>query len=233
MISQMSRFARVKATFNDDEDLEMLNESLEPAWASIEGPKPELTGKEQAEFMAKGSVKLSQNEYDSLLWYLRGAGRPYFSVHSSAQKMANADTLYLPPYVRKRTEVHISDHTFSVQRSHEGNSAVQFFNPRSKERETGYIEDIWTIPLESRTNTFFVIRPHRRLSEAEERKAPFVTFNEKYAVRIVDCIRSDQSVIVEQQHIITHLATYRRPANTFGIPRETLIVCWALNRGRR
>ena len=47
---------------------------------------------------------------------------------------------------------------------------------------------------------------------------------------IVDAIPSHNLLIIEPIHIVTHLTTFRRPVGTYGIPRETIIVCWALNR---
>lgn len=233
MMRQMGRVAHVKAAFTEDESLRPLGEALEPIATTVDSPMMAMTGKEQAEFLAKGTTKLPLDEYNSLLWYLRQLGRPYFSVYASVRKLVDADTLLLPPYVRKRTEVAIGDQTFSIQKSHEGNSAVQFLNPRTNQRDTGNIEEIWTVPLDSTMSTFFIIRPHTRLSEAEEQCAPFASFNTKYATRIVDANPSSQPLIVEYQHIITHLSTYKRPAGTYGIPRETIVVCWALNRGKR
>ncbi|KAE9393831.1 hypothetical protein BT96DRAFT_943640 [Gymnopus androsaceus JB14] len=39
--------------------------------------------------------------------------------------------------------------------------------------------------------------------------------------------------IVEPQHIITHLTTYKRSAGTYGIQQEVLVICWAMNHGLR
>lgn len=229
----MSQLAHVKAVLDDDEYLKPLTDVLEPICLSVDAQHPLLSGKQEAEFLAKGTTKLTVPEYNALLWYLRDLGRPYFSVLASIRKLAEPEILLLPPYVRKRTEVLIGDKTFSTQTSHEGNSAVQFVNPRTAERGTGYVEEIWSLPLEHRISTFFVVRPHSRLPEIDEQKAPFSSFSSKYATRIVSAVPSERSIIVEHRHIITHLSTYRRPAGTYGIPYDTLVVCWALNRGKR
>lgn len=54
--------------------------------------------------------------------------------------------------------------------------------------------------------------------------------------RIVDAEASKEDselVVIEPAHIVTHLTTFHRPAGTYGIDKDILVVCWALNRGRR
>ncbi len=129
--------------------------------------------------------------------------------------------------------MHRDDHTFSCQKSHKGNSAIQFYSPSTQTEDTGFIETIWTLPLEGTLRVFFVVRPHLPLSIDDEKKAPFIHLNSKYSTRIVDNKPSDQLLIIEMHHIITHLTTFQRPLGTYGIDKETLVICWALNRGRK
>jgi len=47
---------------------------------------------------------------------------------------------------------------------------------------------------------------------------------------VIDTHSMEEPVIIEPNHTVTDLTTFRRPK---GIQKETLVVCWALNRGRR
>lgn len=232
MLMQWSRQAHVDSSLENDSDLKPLQEIFMKTPSSVD-IQTLLSDAEEAEFLMKGT-ELSVEQYQALGEYLASTERQYSSIHSRQDRLsATQHTRFLPPTVRVRTEVDLDGRTFSTRTSHEGNSAVQFTNPTSQRLETGNIEMIWQLPLEHRIHTFFVIRPHKLLSPAEENLAPFAQFNEIYGARIVDSDISNQLLIVEQQHIRTHLSTYRRPAGTYGIPRQTLVVCWALNRGRR
>jgi hypothetical protein len=88
--------------------------------------------------------------------------------------------------------------------------------------------------LEATLKTFIIIRPHRVLPVQEEERAPFINYP-GFKARIFDSQPSDDSelVIIEPHHILTHLTTFQRPAGTYGIDRETLVVCLALDRGRK
>ncbi len=232
MLLQMSRRAHVEAALRDNEELKPLHGIFTPSSASADNPS-RLSDTEQAEYLSKGS-KLSTGEYNALGEYLLSTDREYRSVYSQSDGIAaTQEDRFLPPTVHTRTEVLVDGRTFSIRQSHEGNSAVQYANPSNQESETGNIEAIWQLPLNHCIHTFFVVRPHQPLPPNEEQLAPFAQFHERYATRIVDSNPSNQHLILEQQHIHTHLSTYRRPAGTYGIPRETLVVCWALNRGRR
>ncbi len=230
MIRQMSRRGIVKVALRDDRDLKPLGQILESQAVSIDTPTKRLSGAEEAEYI-KCSPALSQPEYNAMLAYLQQLGKNYHSVYD--QTAIDLNTRFLLPYMHRHTEVHIGDRTYSIRQSHDGNSAIQFVYPFTEHKDTGFIEAIWSTPLQLKIQTFFVVRPHHRLSATEERRAPFAGFNEMYGVRIVGNQNSNQLFIIEQQHIITHLSTIRRPAGTYGIPRETLVVCWSLNRGRR
>ena len=128
--------------------------------------------------------------------------------------------------------MHHHGRTFSCQKSHEGNSAIQFYNPYTQQNDTGFIHIIWQVLLETAIHTFIVVRLHSPLSAQEEGQAPFINFP-GFMTRIVDALPSENLLIIEPIHIITHLTTFRRPAGTYGIPRETLIICSALNRGQK
>lgn len=232
MLVTRSRRAYVEAAFNDDEDFEPLQEVFEPSRASVEIPTP-LSDEEEAEILAKGTT-ISEEWYLFLGNYLLSTERRHRSVYSIHDKRNTTSTSpFLPPTGIARTEVLLGGRVFSTRLSHGGNSAVQFIHPENQGLQTGNIEQIWQLPIYDRLHTFFIIRLHRLLPLSEERKAPFCRFQSLYSTRIVDLEDSDQFLCVEPQHIRTHLSTFRRPPGTYGIPKATLVICWALNRGRR
>jgi hypothetical protein len=48
----------------------------------------------------------------------------------------------------------------------------------------------------------------------------------------VQCDPEADGIVIEPSHVSTHLTTWNRPANTY-CREAVLIICWALNRGRR
>ncbi len=232
MFLQMSRKAHVEAALRDDEELQQLQKALVPSSASVDDPAL-LSDLEEAKYLAQGTM-LSVEHYNALGTYLELTERQYLSVYSLQQKAtAPLEARFLPPRAHKPYDVLLDGRTFSTRTSHEGNSAVQYTIPSTQELTTGNIEEIWQLPLNRHIHTFFVIRAHRPLPQALEQLAPFARFRDIYATHIVDCEPANNIIIVEPQHIRTHLSVYQRPAGTYGIPQKTLVVCWALNRGRR
>ncbi|KAF8068046.1 hypothetical protein FPV67DRAFT_1669907 [Lyophyllum atratum] len=228
MLRQMSRRARIDALLHDEDGSRDLADTLDPIHVSMDTPLP-LKPTEVSEILLKAPA-LSPEEYNALLYYLHLTGRPYRAFHDFPHP-PNANIL--PPQAQRPLQVHRDQEcTFSCERSHKGNSAIQFYNPLTQTHDTGFIQTIWGLPLEGSMRNFMVVRPHRPLSALEEGQAPFSQYS-GFMTRIVDALPSDDLVIIEPTHIITHVMTFRRPAGTYGIGKETMVVCWALNRRRR
>ena len=231
MLHQMSCRARVDASLQDglgDTALNNLVKILKPENDSANG-KPMPLNPTQVATALKDSSKLAEDHYNALLHYLQGTGRPYRAFHAFPHP---PNALILPPHAKLPSQMHHHGRTFSCQKSHEGNSAIQFYNPYTQQNDTGFIHIIWQVLLETAIHTFIVVRLHSPLSAQEEGQAPFINFP-GFMTRIVDALPSENLLIIEPIHIITHLTTFRRPAGTYGIPRETLIICSALNRGQK
>lgn len=229
MLLQMSRRGKLEVALCDDTDLRPLGQILEPPIVNVDAPTQRMSSIEETKYL-KGSSIPQQKDYNLLLLYLNKAGVIYHSAYTSR---IEPDMTYLRPSMQTHNEVHIGDRTYSTRSLHVGNSAIQFFEPVTALKNTGFIERILSTPLKLKVRTFFVVQCHRRLDPDQEQKAPFHRFNKKFNTRIYDSAESNQFVIVEAQHIVSHLSTFRRPAGTYGIPRETLVVCWSLNRNRR
>ncbi len=91
---------------------------------------------------------------------------------------------------------------------------------------------ILQIPIQGYIGTFILVSEHRALDIQEEEQTPYFHYP-LFMTRAVDAILSDKVHVIEPKHIITHLTTYTRPSGTYGINRDILEVCWALNRGRK
>lgn len=212
---------------HDAKDLSDLASALEPVSLSLDDATPRLQPLEIADILQHAPA-LHPLDYNALLQYLQHTGRPYRNCQSVPHPR---NSLILPPRAKRPLNIKRDEHTFSCGSSHEGNSYIQFRNPFTHNSETGAIQTIWSIPLESVMHTFIVVRQHQPLSYLEEGQGPFASFD-GFLARIVDAQPSNNLVIIEPEHIITHLVTRKRPAGTYGIPRETLVLTWALNRGR-
>jgi len=93
----------------------------------------------QVVVILKNTPILPPEQYIALLQYLQFTGRQYRDYH---QLPHPPNTLILPPRAELPLQMHRGDCTFSCQKSHEGNSAIQFYNPYSQEYDTGFIEII-------------------------------------------------------------------------------------------
>ncbi|PPQ71131.1 hypothetical protein CVT25_004856 [Psilocybe cyanescens] len=239
MLRQMCHQSRVTAMLSDELDLYKLAAILEPVDAlaintSTSAP-PTLTAHKIAEFFSttpqifSDKSSFTKDNYNSLLQYLHSTGRLYRAYNAFPHPL---DSMILQPLAKCLLQFHRGDHTFSCQKSHYGNSAILFYNTSTQKKDTGFINAIWQVPLSIEVHTFIAVSPHLSLTTEEEDKASFIHYP-GFESRIVDIIPSDELVIIEPAHIISHLTIYKRPIGTYDIEKETLVVCWALNRGRR
>ena len=209
-------------------DVPELAEILQPSTHSTTWPTHNLNGPEVA--AAHASAKsLDQRHYNLLLQYLRVIGRDYNSVFTGGPYALG--TLLLPPAVQQPCQVVFEDRTYSCNNSHVGNSHIQSYIPTHGDTiETGYIEEIWELPLEGLWQTFFFVRQHHSLSPAQRRKTPYAVGPcSRLQSKAVSCELSNTVYILEPQHIICHLATYMIPVGTYGLKKEIMVINWSLN----
>jgi len=230
MLRQMSRRAYLDAVLTDatDQDSAQLAHILKTTYDIVESTPRLLQPSEVADILQK-APNLTTIEYNALLQYLQSIGRPYRAFDNFPHP---SGTLILPPQAKQPHQFHHNNHTFSCQHSHVGNSAIQFYNPLSQSHDTGFIQTIYQLPIEASIQTFIAVSPHQSLPFSEESKALFHNHS-GYMSRIVDVQPSKNIILIQPDHIITHLTTYQRPKGTYHIDQDTLVVCWALNRGRR
>jgi len=230
MLRQMSRRAYLDAVLTDtvDQDSAQLAQILNMAYNIVEPTPRPLQPSEVADILQK-APDLTAIEYSALLQYLQSTGRPYRAFDDFPHPPG---ALILPPQAKRPHQFHHNNQTFSCQHSHVGNSAIQFYNPLSQSHDTGFIQTIYQLPLEASMQTIIGVSPHQSLPFSEESKAPFHN-HPGYMSQIVDVQPSKNIILLRPDYIITHLTTYQRPKGTYHIDQDTLIVCWALNRGRR
>jgi hypothetical protein len=239
MLRQTARRGRLEALLHDNKFEStaacQLAKILEPdnsdssSWSTRT-----MSDLEIANAHASGT-RLDQQHYGLLLEYLNATGKEYHSAYKSVPQVLG--TLILPPVAHQPHHFKLDSRTYSVKESHEGNSHIQFYIPGTEgsgATETGYIETIWELPLESVLQIFLLVRKHQPLSLTQLRKTPYA--NEPCSnlqTKVVNVEESNDVFIIELRHIICHLAVYKNPPRTYGLNRETMTICWGLNRRRR
>ncbi|EJD40812.1 hypothetical protein AURDEDRAFT_170229 [Auricularia subglabra TFB-10046 SS5] len=138
----------------------------------------------------------------------------------------------LPPSAKSLLSITIESRTYSTKPSHFGNSSVFLHVPHSPATRTGFIEHIWTIPMDNKVRMFLFVNMHQELEDEEVAKAPYVAVADMQT-GIISCSASSVQIIIEPSHIICHAPLYKRPSGTFGIDQDVYVVNTALNRGRK
>lgn len=118
--------------------------------------------------------------------------------------------------------------------SHEENSAIQFKTPtNAADIVTGYINEIWQIPLQNHVQTFFVVERHTAIPQYLLQQTPYHSMPH-FCTTVVDANPSGKIRIIEPEHILTHLTVLKQPKGIYDIQyRDLLVICWSLNHGRR
>ncbi|KAJ7182572.1 hypothetical protein C8R43DRAFT_869275 [Mycena crocata] len=233
MLRQIAHRGRLEAILKDNLSSKSLVGELSHILQPGENTNPlePLTGLETAKILGSGK-ELSIPIYTMILEYLHSAGQSQWRSYSQMPHLAAE--LVLPRSGKMPSDFKLDGHTFSCKKSHEGNSGIQFKNPDDPATLlTGYIDEIWQIPLQGSIQTFLVVEKHLKIPQFVTVNSPFIS-KPRFATSIVDASPSNDFCIIEPHHILTHLTIFKRPKKTYGIEhRNVLVVCWSLNRGRR
>ncbi|KAJ4479708.1 hypothetical protein C8J55DRAFT_429196 [Lentinula edodes] len=227
----MCRFGRVEALWHDndtnDQYIKQLHTIIKPD--STKSPHQiHLSEAECAKFLFE-APDLRPQEYVILQQYLHQIGRPFRTYTDIPHPEYS---LVLPPAAKRALNISANKYTYSCFSSHLGNSSIQFYDRFTQTLHTGFIHTILQLPLEGILQSFLLVQEHFSLPPAEEQKAPYIKYPE-LMTRIVGAAPSNKIFVIEPQHIITHLTTLFQTKGTYGIPFETYVVCWGLNRGRK
>jgi hypothetical protein len=124
----------------------------------------------------------------------------------------------------------VEKRTYSCNSSHAANSLIQFYEPGTDPKNipssTGVITAILQIPLDNILRTFVVVHRHK------PQPVQFFVDHPELKTAVMHCEPEADRIVIEPSYVITHLTTWKRPANIY-CNDAVLIVCWALNQGRR
>ncbi|KAJ2911519.1 hypothetical protein MD484_g8896, partial [Candolleomyces efflorescens] len=187
---------------------------------------------EEASFNGEGD-RLPDTIYDGILELINsGSTNPQslFCHQRLVPHPLNANVL--PRYAQTRSHIGLHGRSYSVYRSHEGNSSVSY-RGHGGSTDAGFIQMIIQQVLNGRLRTFLAISPHSQLCLIEQAFNPYGSKPGFQATIVYDEPPSlEHCVIVEEAQIIGHVPFYRRPSGSFGIKRKTLILVNSLHRDR-
>ncbi|KAK7050363.1 hypothetical protein R3P38DRAFT_2503802, partial [Favolaschia claudopus] len=231
MLRQMARRCRLETKLRDEQangsQIGQLSSILQPDTAAETKAAMPLSESKVAEILT-AAKDLNEDDYELLLDYQISKGQPWLDWRHLPHPIG---LLILPPCALRPTEFKMKDHVFSRRNSTWGNSNLQFKDPETGLLCTGFIDEIWQMPMEGHLQTFIVIHKHKHLPNALLGKTPYPIFP-LFQATVVDTAEYNTFCIIEPHHILTHLTVYRRPKGTYGINREILVICLALNRGK-
>ncbi|KAJ7149892.1 hypothetical protein C8R43DRAFT_887672 [Mycena crocata] len=245
MLRHMARLGRLLARQHDeplhnesDTALRNLDIILDPGHPSKSRKIKEMDEADLAKFLAKKKHEMTRPIYNLILSYLASVGEHKLNFYGS-RNAAGVVTLpdpehrsmILPPRAKQCRDCYVDKRKYSCNSSHIGNSLIQFYDPGADQNQvkplTGVIDAILKIPLDGFLETFILIRKHQLLNISPYCDHP------KLMTTVVYSEPDPGLIVIEPKHIITHLTAWKRSAEVYHTDRPVLIVCWALNRGRR
>jgi hypothetical protein len=234
MLKQMSRSCRLLAFLAQagatNSEMDSFVNILE--LENIQNPmiKP-LTDIQVAQHLNSG-LAMESVDYSMILQYLNLKGH-HGQYRDSSDYPHPEHALILPPNAKQPEEFHENGRTYSCYSSHKGNSFIQFYNRQIRGYQTGVIMKIWEIPLQGFLRKIIMVSPHHELNYSELEGTPYdERVFPRFMSKIVEVKPLPDILLIEPEHIITHLAAYKT-SGIHGIEREIFLVCWALNRGRK
>ncbi|KAJ7092107.1 hypothetical protein C8R43DRAFT_908207 [Mycena crocata] len=173
MLRQMARRCCLEAKLRDSQSengpASDLAKILQPnIAANIKAALP-LSEAEVAKILSV-LIDLDEDDYQMLLQYLTSQGQLWCDCY---QLPHPAGSLVLPPCALKPNQFKFEDYDFSRYRSTRGNSGIQFKDPVNESLQTGFIDEIWQMPLQGHIQTFLVIQKHKLLSAALLEQTPY------------------------------------------------------------
>ncbi|KAF8158937.1 hypothetical protein K438DRAFT_1776843 [Mycena galopus ATCC 62051] len=195
-----------------------------------------INDSEQATYMKDTATALNMITYNMILHYLNMT-QHYGQYHSSMIDVhlpLHAHALVLPPLAKRCSQFHENGRTYSINSSHEANSFIQFYDRQIQRYRTGVINNIFEIPLQGYLRKFILVLPYKKLAQSELEGTPYdEILYPRFMSTIVEVQPSEDILVIEPEHIITHLTTFKTRGDIYGIKREIRVVCWALNRERK
>ena len=236
MLQQMARLCQFLAYLeihkSEDPEIDSFIDILVPEEGTQGVTIQPINDSEQAAFLVDKATDLDPRTYDLILQYLNATGHlgQYHSNTTSVNLHLHA--LVLPPRAKHCAQFHQDGHIYSS--SHAFNSRIQFYDRQIKAYRTGVINSIFEIPLQWNLRKFILVQPDQDLPEVEVRGTPHdPMLHPDFKTKLVEVEPSEDILVVEPEHIITHLSALKINGEIFGIRREICVVCTALNRERK
>ena len=181
---------------------------LEDVYGTRNPHKP-MTDAEVARFLAVAQPldeKTERKYYDSLLAYLRKSSHSYKSAYMLPTPPRNS-TILQPAFVHLNY-FPIDGKIFHCKGSRETASHIHYYVPYDNgSTATGCIDFIWQAPLQYKIRTFFFVKKHAQLSDAQDQWNPYTKFPcSLLNTELVLQALSSSFDVIEPQHIICHLA---------------------------
>ncbi|KAJ6607789.1 hypothetical protein B0H10DRAFT_1817165 [Mycena sp. CBHHK59/15] len=148
---------------------------LQPATAASTKAAEALSEVEAVKMLSVAK-DLDMDDYQMLLHYQNSQGQSWRDCH---QLPHPAGALVLPPVTPSLimcSPDSLMKYGRCLSRSTRGNSAIQFKDPLTDNVLTGFIDEIWEMPLENHIQTFIMVEMHKLLPPAVLDKTPFPTF---------------------------------------------------------
>jgi hypothetical protein len=232
MLRQMARRCRLLAHLHNSEfqdpTLKAFTQILDVKDPTKPEKMEELNSFAVAHYLSK-VPKMSTQEYKAILSYLNAAGETSLSWLSYPD--IEYQSWILAPNAKRLKEYHENGRTYSCHSSHHSNSLIQFKKPNNDEPPlTGVIRTILEIPLHGFLRKFILVAPHRpiNIDSTPYRDLP------RLKTTLVEIEPYKRLMVIEPKHVITHLSAWVRPSHIYpGVNKRFMVVCWALNRGRK
>jgi hypothetical protein len=173
-----------------------------------------------------------------ILTYLSSVGEHklnFWGTHNNAGEITLPDpdhrSMILPPGAKKCQKCYVGKHSYSCHTSNQSNSLIQFYEPVNypnvQKTCTGAIYSILKIPLDNILRTFLLVRKHHPLEIQCFSEHPELMSG------VVSAETEPDLTVIEPWHVITHLSAWKRPREIYNTDETVVVICWALNRGRR
>jgi hypothetical protein len=186
---------------------------------------------EQATENSQGE-SLSLEHYNQILEYFNQQ-YPTTPVRHYSHFPHPIDAEILPRLASPIQHITHNGRPYSTFTIHPGNSSISF-QSQNAAVEVGFIRSIWSQVLQGKQHIFIIVAPHLRLSVHDESKNPYIkkggfSAGLVYSQSPQECY----DVVIEVNQILAHVPYYKRPAGTFGIGKETMVIINSLNRNQK
>ncbi|KAJ7664830.1 hypothetical protein B0H14DRAFT_3696750 [Mycena olivaceomarginata] len=159
-------------------------------------------------------VLLDHHIYELILQYWNHKYSPqYIRSTDLTFELMNTGVNVLPSRGKKLTSFKHKTRTFGTFEKNDGNSSISFRHPSTGRKDAGFIRSMWTKVLQGQQRIFVVVQPHGEVLPADAAKTPYLTHTHfKCTVRYTHPPHPQPLLVIEPEHIISHIAYHSRPA---------------------